>query len=107
MATELDIIITLNPRIDMNDALLEDKMNEVLEIVENRASDIALGPAVAIDFDEKSIELAFTVQADAPSGAHAVVAKVMEIVEQHTDRSCFTSGSWGIADDSHVYALAG
>lgn len=81
---ESEIILKLttsNPSLD--ESALEDHMFAVLDAVEEHAES-ALGPVVAVDFDEKTIELAFSLCHNAQSEAQQVVSDVLKVIEAHT-----------------------
>ncbi|HEV3002412.1 MAG TPA: hypothetical protein VGW75_16840 [Solirubrobacteraceae bacterium] len=81
---ESEIILKLsteNPAVD--DETLEEHMFAVLHAVEEYA-DSALGPVVAVDFDNRTIELAFSLLHDTQSQAQKIVSDVLKVIEAHT-----------------------
>lgn len=81
---EYDIVVNLRSIETVDRDQLEERMFEVLQAVEEYASEIADGAGVALNFARSEIELVFTVFADRPSEVHQRVSDVMAIVEQHT-----------------------
>lgn len=82
---ESDIIIHLtanNPAI--SDDQLEEHMFEVLAAVEEHAADAVEGVVVAVDFDRRDIELAFSMCHETQSQAQRTVADVLTLIETHT-----------------------
>lgn len=82
---ESEIILHLSAANDqIADETLEEHMFEVLQAVEDHASDIALGAVTAVDFDNHAIELAFSLCHDTQSEAQRKIADVLSVVEQNT-----------------------
>jgi len=86
---EYETIVTLTATEPMDRKQLEEHMFEVLEVVEEHASDFALGPVVAGNFAEHQIELAYTVMANEQSEAHARSDEVIEKIGRHAKRVRF------------------
>jgi hypothetical protein len=81
---EYDIVVNLRSVETVDREQLEDRMFEVLNAVEQHASEIADGAGVAANFPRSEIELVFTVFAERPSEVHQRVSDVMAVVERHT-----------------------
>lgn len=81
---EFEIVLQLCAPPGIERDALEGDMFDVLAVVEDRAADIALGPVVAVDFAEREIELAFSVQAADVRGANDAVGKVLGIIGSDT-----------------------
>lgn len=69
---------------EASEELLEEHMFAVLEAVEEYATDTAEGPVVAVDFDKRAIELAFSLNHETQSEAQRKIAEVLQVVERHT-----------------------
>jgi hypothetical protein len=83
--SEYDIVLQLCAPASVDNDLLENQMYEVLGVVEQRAEDIALGPVVAVDYDERIIDLGFNVEAPTLEQSQQRVADVLKLIEQYTD----------------------
>lgn len=81
---EFDIVLKLCAPPSVDRDALEGGMYEVLQVVENYADYIALGPVVAVDFEGRFIDLGFNVEADALAQAQALVAHVLRVIDEHT-----------------------
>ncbi len=83
--TDYDIVLQLCAPPTVNRDRLEEHMYGVLGVVEDHADEIALGPVVAVDFEDRLIDLAFTVQASSLEQAQQRVLDVIGIVEAKAD----------------------
>ena len=105
---ESDIIIhlTSTDTTISNDAL-EEHMFEVLEAVEQHASDPVEGVVVAVDFTRRDIELAFSLSHETQSEAQRIIADVLSLIEVHTSVSFGATDSAvrGQAGDKRSFAL--
>jgi hypothetical protein len=83
--TEYDIVLQLcaPPTVDRD--LLESHMYEVLDVVEKHASDTALGPVVAVNFEGRQIDLGFNVEASSLEAAQSRVNDVLRVIEMHSE----------------------
>lgn len=81
--SEIIIHLTANDPAISNDAL-EDHMFEVLAAVEQHADDAVEGVVVAVDFDKREIELAFSMCHKTQAEAQQIVANVFNVIETHT-----------------------
>lgn len=82
MRYETDILLTLPWSADADPAELDNKACEVFEAIEEHA-ECALGPVVAVRYNEPAIEVAFTLRAASQEEVHAKVGEVVGVVEQH------------------------
>lgn len=81
---ESEIILRLTTTdSSIDDTTLEEHMFAVLDAVEQYAES-ALGPVVAVDFDDRSIELAFSLCHQTQSEAQRVVSDVFKVIEANT-----------------------
>lgn len=82
MRYETDILLTLPWPAHADPNELDNKACEVFEVIEEHAM-CAIGPVVAVRYDEPSIEVAFTLCTASPEEVHAKVGEVVGMVEQH------------------------
>jgi hypothetical protein len=82
---EYDIVLQLVAPPAVDREALERSMFDVLQVVETEGKDIALGPVVALDFEERMIDLGFNVEADTPAQSQSKVSKLLHIIEEHSD----------------------
>lgn len=93
--TDHDVILALNVAEGCSRAQLEGLSIEILEIVEEHAAHIALGPVVSAQFAPPVIELDFDVQATSHGELFERVAELMRIIERHGPVRCVTGASVG------------
>ncbi len=77
----------------MSEEVLAANSEDVIEAVLNHASEIALGPALAVNSHECSIKLRFDVLAKTDAEIHKQVAKVIAIIVRETDLELHVSRS--------------
>jgi len=77
----------------MSAEVLSANSEDVIEAVLNHASEIALGPALAVNSHECSIKLRFDVLAKTDAEIHKQVAKVIAIIVRETDLELHVSRS--------------
>lgn len=91
--SEYESILNLTAPVPKSADELEADMWAVLAAVETHASDIALGPAVSVDFDANSIDLAFCVSADTLSEVQSKTGQILAAIEQHTEVKFSSAGT--------------
>ena len=82
--TEHDVILRLEFAEGCVRSALEERAIAVLEVLEQHASHIALGPVVSGHFDPPVIELDFNVLATSQTELFRRIAEIIEVVEQCT-----------------------
>jgi len=71
----------------VSEEALDAKSDVVLEVVANSASDIALGPAIALSPQARAIALRFDVLGANDAEIHKRIAKVVALLERETNLS--------------------
>lgn len=82
---EANVVLELRMAGPVSEEALDDKSDVVLEVIANSASDIALGPAIALSPPSRAIELRFDVLGANDAEIHKRIAKVVAVVERETD----------------------
>lgn len=73
--------------------VLDANSDDVLDAVEAHASDVALGPALALNPEERAIKLRFDVVAENDAAVYRQISRVVAVIEKHTDLSFVSSRS--------------
>jgi hypothetical protein len=82
---EYDIALQLIAPPTVDREALERDMLDVLRVVETHGKDVALGPVVALDFEERSIDLGFSVEAETPAQSQGLVTDLLHMIESQSD----------------------
>lgn len=90
---EANVLLQLRMQDAMSSEVLDANSDAVFDAVEKYASDIALGPAISLDFKDCSIELQFDVIAKNSSEVYKQIAAVVKVIEKHTDLTLESSSS--------------
>jgi hypothetical protein len=69
----------------MSEEVLDANSDDVIEAVQAYAEDLALGPTIGINTYECAIKLRFDVVASSDAEVHKKIAKVIAVIEKHTD----------------------
>lgn len=83
--TEVQFYVRLPGRARPSRAWLETTAIEVEETLIRQAAGLALGPAVAANFQENSFELDVTVEASSLAEAYGKLSRIMVIVDETMD----------------------
>jgi hypothetical protein len=87
---EANVLIELRMSDAMSEDVLDANSDDVLEAVQKYAADIALGPTLSLNLHECAIKLRFDVVARTDAEVYKQLAKVVAVIERHTDL-CFES----------------
>ena len=77
---EHDVRLELRTFDDLSDDVMEERMLDVLQAVEERASDVALGAVASTDLDERTIALVFQVAAERPDELFEQISYVVKVI---------------------------
>lgn len=91
--SEANVLIEFQMVDPMSEEVLDANSDDVLEAVETGASEIALGPAIALNTESCSIKLRFDVLAENDACVHQRIAEVIEIILRDTDLELHVSRS--------------
>ena len=69
----------------MSEEVLDANSDDVMDALEDHASDLALGPVVALNMATCSIKLRFNVLGTTDAQIHKRIAQVIGIIERETD----------------------
>jgi hypothetical protein len=69
----------------MSEEVLDANSDDVMDALENHASDLALGPVVALNMATCSIKLRFDVLGSTDASIHKRIAQVIAVIERETD----------------------
>lgn len=105
-AREANVLIEFRMAEPMSEEVLDANSDDVLEAVEGHASDIALGPAIALNMHECAIKLRFDVMAKNDADIHKQVGKVIAIIVRETDLKLQVSRSSVEAHEEEALAAA-
>jgi hypothetical protein len=107
-AAEANVLLEFRAEDVTTDDLLEAVAEEAIEAVFARASEIALGPALAANAEAKTVLLQFDVIASDGAGIQDKVSKVAAVVLEETElgllRSSVTADLQGEASSSDLAA---
>lgn len=92
-AREANVLIELIAGLPTSLDALDVSSDDVLEAVQAHAHDIALGPTISLRMADGAILLRFDVLIQSEAAAYRHVARVMEIIDEHTDLSVAHSRS--------------
>lgn len=84
-SSEANVLIEFQMLEPMSEEVLDANSDDVLEAVEVGATDIALGPVIALNTHTCSIKLRFDVLAENDAQVHEKIAKVIEVILRDTD----------------------
>jgi hypothetical protein len=82
---EANVLLELYMRDAASEEVLDANSECVLKALLNGASDIALGPAVALNVPTSAIKLRFDVLGESDAAIHKRVARVLRVIERETD----------------------
>jgi hypothetical protein len=82
---EANVLLELHMRDAASEEVLDANSECVLKAIANGASDVALGPAVALNVPASAIKLRFDVLGDSDVAIHKRVARVLRVLERETD----------------------
>jgi hypothetical protein len=82
---EVNVLLELLAKAPMSVEVLDANSDDVLEVVQQHARDIALGPTISLRTADAAILLRFDLRARSESEAYRQLAAVMELIEGHTD----------------------
>lgn len=94
---EANVVLDLRCDDPISEEVLDANSDDVLEAVQQHASDIALGPAIAINEHERAIKLRFDLIAGSAAEIHQQISQILAVIERETDlvfesaRSAFQS----------------
>jgi len=69
----------------MSEEVLDANSDDVMDAVQNHASDLAIGPVVALNMATCSIKLRFDVLGTTDAAIHKRIAQVIAVIERETD----------------------
>lgn len=69
----------------MSEEVLDANSDDVMDALENHASDLALGPVVALNMATCSIKLRFNVLGATDAEIHKRIGKIIAVIERKTD----------------------
>jgi len=75
----------------MSEEVLDANSDDVMDALEDHASDLALGPVVALNMTACSIKLRFNVLGTTDAQIHKRIAQIIAIIERETDLEMFRS----------------
>lgn len=82
---EANVLLELIAGEPMSVEVLDANSDDVLEVVQAHAHDVALGPTISLRTADAAILLRFDLLIASESDAYRGVARVVEVIEQHTD----------------------
>ncbi len=82
---EANVLLELHMADPMSEDVLDANSDDVMKALLDGASDIALGPAVALNMHTCTIKLRFDVLGNTDAEIHKRIAKVLTVIERETD----------------------
>jgi hypothetical protein len=82
---EANVVLELRLPEATSEEVLDANSDDVLEAVEQHASNVALGPTISLNLEHCAIRLRFDVLADHMPEVHKKIAQVLGIIEKRTD----------------------
>jgi hypothetical protein len=83
---------------------LEDAAERALELLLERADDVALGPAVGCNFETNQVEMIFSVEASSVENLHKRLGQVLSLLEA-ADPFCYHDSTALRVDDDDREAV--
>ncbi len=82
---EAHVLLEMHMADPMSEEVLDANSDDVMDALEAHASDLALGPVVALNMATCSIKLRFNVLGTTDADVHKRIAEVVAIIERETD----------------------
>ena len=82
---EAHVLLEMHMSDPMSEEVLDANSDDVMDALEDHASDLALGPVVALNMGTCSIKLRFDVLGTTDAEIHRRIAEVIAIIERETD----------------------
>lgn len=102
--SEANVVLTLAMEDPMSFEVLDRNSDDLLEAVEQHASDIALGPTVTLGMKQCAILLRFDVKAKSDGEVYRKIAKVVDAIEKNTGMTFVRNSSDVNATDGELVA---
>lgn len=82
---EAHVLLEMHMADPMSEEVLDANSDDVIDALEDHASDLALGPVVALNMATCSIKLRFNVVGTTDAEIHQRISEVIAIIERETD----------------------